>query len=45
MGEFFWVIELEFPFKNFEKKLQLATFSWQKDETLKMFYMKFLKLK
>jgi hypothetical protein len=33
--------------KSFEKILQLAlaTFFWQKDETLKMFYMRLLKLK
>jgi hypothetical protein len=27
MGEFFWVLELEFPVKSSEKKFQLATFS------------------
>jgi hypothetical protein len=45
MGEFFWVLELEFPVKSFKKILQLATFSWQKDETLKMFCKRLLKLK
>jgi hypothetical protein len=30
---------------SFEKNLQLATFSLQKDETLKMFNMRLLKLK
>jgi hypothetical protein len=36
---------LEFLIKSFEKKLHLATFSWQKDETLKMFYKRLLKFK
>ncbi len=45
MGEFFRVFELEFTIKNFEKILQLATFSRQKDETFKMLYMRLLKLK
>jgi hypothetical protein len=45
VGEFFLVLELEFSVKSFLKKLQFATFSWQKDETLKMFYMRLLKLK
>jgi hypothetical protein len=45
MGEFLQVLELEFLVKNFEKILQLATFSQQKDETLKMFYMRLFKLK
>jgi len=45
VGEFFRIIELEFPIKNSEKILQLATFSWQKDETLKMLYKKLLKFK
>jgi hypothetical protein len=36
---------MEFPFKSFEKILQLATFSRQKDETLKMLYRRLLKLK
>jgi hypothetical protein len=45
VGEFFWVFELEFSVKSSEKKLQFATFSRQKDETLKMFYRRLLKLK
>jgi hypothetical protein len=45
IGEFFRVLELKFSVKSFEKILQLATFSRQKDETLKMFYMRLLKLK
>jgi hypothetical protein len=45
LGEFFQAFELEFPIKSSEKFLQLATFSWQKDETLKMFYRRFLKFK
>jgi hypothetical protein len=45
MGEFFRVLELEFPVRNFENFLQFATFSRQKDETLKMFDRKLLKLK
>jgi hypothetical protein len=45
VGEFFQVLELEFPIKNFEKILQLASFFRQKDETLKMFYKRLLKLK
>jgi hypothetical protein len=45
MGEFFQVLELEFPVKSSEKVLQLATFSRQKDETLKMIYKKLPKLK
>jgi len=45
VGEFFQVLELGFLVKSFEKKLQLTTFSQQKDETLKMFYMRLLKLK
>jgi hypothetical protein len=45
VGEFFRVLELEFSVKSFEKKLQLTTFSQQRDETLKMFYMRFIKLK
>ncbi len=45
VGEFFRVLELEFPVKNFEKILQLATFSQQKDETFKMLYMRLFKLK
>jgi hypothetical protein len=45
VGEFFRVLELEFPVKSFEKILQLATFSRQKDETFKMLYRRLLKLK
>jgi hypothetical protein len=45
VGEFFQVLELEFSVKSSEKILQLATFSRQKDETLKMLYKRFLKLK
>ncbi len=45
VGEFFQILELEFPVKSFEKILQLATFFWQKDETLKMLYRRLLKLK
>ncbi len=45
VGEFFRILELEFPVKSSEKILQLATFSRQKDETLKMFYRRLLKLK
>jgi hypothetical protein len=36
---------LEFPVKSSKIILQLATFYWQKDETLKMFYRRLLKLK
>jgi hypothetical protein len=43
--EFFRIFELEFLVKSSEKILQLTTFSWQKDETLKMLYRKLLKLK
>jgi hypothetical protein len=43
--EFFRVLELEFFVKSFEKNLHLATFSRQKDETLKMFHKRLLKLK
>ncbi len=45
VGEFFRILELEFPVKSSEKILQLATFCQQKDETLKMLYRRFLKLK
>ncbi len=45
VGEFFRVLELEFLVKSSRKNLQLATFSRQKDETLKVLYMKLLKLK
>jgi hypothetical protein len=45
VGEFFRIFELEFPVKSSEKILELATFSRQKDETLKMLYKRLLKLK
>jgi hypothetical protein len=47
VGEFFQILELEFlvKLKNFEIFLQLTTFFQQKDETLKMFYRRLLKLK
>jgi hypothetical protein len=45
VGEFFRVLKLEFSVKSFGKILQLATFSRQKDETLKMLYKRLLKLK
>jgi hypothetical protein len=45
VGEFFRVLELEFSIKSSEKILQLATFSRQKEETLKMLYRRLLKLK
>jgi len=45
VGEFFRILELEFPVKSSEKILQLATFFRQKDETLKMLYRRLLKLK
>jgi hypothetical protein len=45
VGEFFRVLELEFLVNSSEKILQLATFSRQKDETLKMLYKRLLKLK
>ncbi len=45
MGEFFWVLELEFQVKSSEKIMKFATFSRQKDETFKMLYKKLLKLK
>jgi hypothetical protein len=45
VGEFFRVLELEFSIKSSEKILQLATFSWQKDETFKMLCKRLLKLK
>jgi hypothetical protein len=45
VGEFFQILELEFPVKSSKKILQLASFSRQKDETLKMLYMRLLKLK
>jgi hypothetical protein len=33
VGEFFQILELKFSIKSFEKNLQFAIFSWQKDET------------
>jgi hypothetical protein len=45
MGEFFRTLELKFLVKSSERILQLATFFRQKDETLKMFYRRLLKLK
>ncbi len=45
VGEFFWILELEFSVKSSEKILQLATFYRQKDEPLKMLYKRLLKLK
>jgi len=45
MGEFFQVLKLEFPVKTFEKILQLAIFSRQKDETLKMLYIRLFMFK
>jgi hypothetical protein len=45
VGEFFRILELEFPIKSSKKILQLATFSRQKDETLKMLHKRLFKLK
>jgi hypothetical protein len=45
VGEFFRVLELEFPIKSFEKILHFTTFFQQKDETLKMLYRRLFKLK
>ncbi len=45
MGEFFQVLKLEFLVKTFEKILQLAIFSRQKDETLKMLYIRLFMFK
>jgi hypothetical protein len=45
VGEFFRILELEFLVMISENILQLTTFSWHKDETLKMLYKKLLKLK
>ncbi len=45
VGEFFQVFELEFLINSYNKILQLATFSRQKDETLKMLYKRLFKLK
>jgi hypothetical protein len=43
--EFFRVHELEFLVKSCKKNLQLATFFQQKNETFKILYRRFLKLK
>jgi hypothetical protein len=45
MWEFFRVLELEFLIKSSEKNIQFATLFQYKDETLKMLYRRFLKLK
>ncbi len=45
VGKFFQVLELEFLVKSFENFVQFATFFRQKDETLKILYKRFLKLK
>ncbi len=45
VGDFFKVIELEFPIKSSKEILQFATFSRQKDETLEMLYKRLFKLK
>ncbi len=45
VGGFFRILELEFLVKSSEKILQLATFSRQKNESLKMLYRRFFKLK
>jgi hypothetical protein len=45
VGEFFQILELEFPVKSSEKILQLTTFSRQKDETFKILCKRLLKLK
>jgi hypothetical protein len=45
VGESVQDLELEISVIFFEKILQLAMFSQPKDETLKMLYMGFLKLK
>jgi len=45
VGEFFQVLKLEFPVKSSKKILQFTIFFRQKDETLKMLYKRFLKLK
>jgi len=44
VGEFFWILELEFLVKSSEKFMQLVTFSRHKDETLNMLYKRLLKL-
>jgi hypothetical protein len=43
VGEFFRILK-KFVVKSSKKNLQLATFSQEKDETLKMFYRRLLKL-
>jgi hypothetical protein len=45
VGEFFRALDLIFMVKSSKKKLQLTTFSQQKDETHKMLYKKLFKLK
>jgi hypothetical protein len=45
VGEFFRILELEFPVKSSKKILQFATFSRQNDKTLKMLYMRLFKFK
>jgi len=45
VGEFFWVLKLEFLFNSFETNLPLTTFFQQKYETFKMLYRRLLKLK
>ncbi len=45
VGEFFQVLELEFLVKSFQKILQFATFSREKDKTLKILYRRLFKLK
>jgi hypothetical protein len=45
VGEFFRILKLEFSVKSFEKILQFATFSRQKDETFKMLNRRLFKLK
>jgi len=45
VAEFFRILKLKFLVKSSKKILQLATFSRQKDETLKMLYRKLFKLK
>jgi len=45
MREFFRVLKVEFLMKSSEKILQFITCSRQKDETLKMLYKRFLKVK
>jgi hypothetical protein len=45
MGEFLRVLELEFSIKSSKFFLQLTIFFRQKEETLKMLYKRFFKLK